>query len=68
MTIKLAHAKTITGNSVLGLDFLGYRNAKHNERKAAVYEQGASDQRILAYVQQWQKAFGLWNTIAACGI
>lgn len=75
LKFKLAHAKTFIGKSARGFDFLGYRIAaqgiigiaersiqKHNERKAALYEQGASDQRILAYVQRWQSAFGLAHT------
>jgi hypothetical protein len=63
LKFKLAAAKTLIGKISRGFDFLGYRIGaqgiigiakrsmqKHNERKAKLYEQGASDQRIQAYV------------------
>ena len=72
LKFKLAINKTFIGKISKGFDFLGYRFnhtgiigimsrsiQKFNERKAALYEQGASDQRILAYVRRWQGYFNL---------
>ena len=67
---KLAKAKTFIGRISRGFDFLGYRFnekglvgisqraiLKHNERKAKLYEQGASKESILAYVQRWDRYY-----------
>jgi RNA-directed DNA polymerase len=70
LKFKLAADKTFIGKISRGFDFLGYRIGaqgiigiakrsiqKHNERKAKLYEQGASDQRIQAYVRRWKGSF-----------
>lgn len=72
LKFELALDKTFIGKICKGFDFLGYRFnhtgiiaiarrsiQKFNERKAALYEQGASDQRIEAYVRRWELSFGL---------
>lgn len=68
LKLKLALNKTFFGRVSKGFDFLGYRfNANglfglaqktldnHQNKRLQLHEQGASDQRVQAYITAWQR-------------